>query len=134
MNTLRILLADDHPVVRAAISEYLRAHDGVEFVAEVANGSAAVEATLQCKPDIVLLDNRMPERSGMDATRAIKSAMPDARVYVMSFTAGSVYADQARCMSADGFIDKRTLKHSIEEMLRTEGSVSKNVVAVTAAA
>ena len=134
MSTLRILIADDHPLVRATLAAYLRSHDGVEVVAEVTNGSAAVEATMSCRPDVVLMDQRMPERNGLDATDAIKTAMPDARVYVMSFTTDLHCAGYARAVSVDGFIDKRTLKQSVEAMLVVERSLAKKAVAETEAA
>ncbi|GEO17595.1 response regulator [Microvirga aerophila] len=80
----RILIADDHHVVRSGLRTVLEAQPGFEVVGEAANGMEAVEAALRAKPDVVVLDYSMPVRNGVEATREIRARLP--RTEVLIFT------------------------------------------------
>lgn len=84
MAKLRILLADDHEVVRWGICSLLLTHPGWEVCAEANNGREAVEQTLRLRPDIVLIDISMPEMNGLEATRRIIQQIPDQRVLILT--------------------------------------------------
>ena len=84
MKTLRILLADDHKVVRQGTRALLSAIPEWEIVGEADNGRAAVSLTAELKPDIVILDISMPELNGLDATRQIKKKSPETEVLIFT--------------------------------------------------
>lgn len=81
---IRVLVADDHPIVRAGVVALLESAAGMEVVAAVADGAAAVAEARRCEPDVVLMDLRMPGMSGVDATAAITAALPNTRVVVLT--------------------------------------------------
>lgn len=81
---IRILLADDHEMVRIGVSAYLQAQPDMEVVAEAVNGQEAVELALQHKPDIILMDMVMPIMNGAEATHEIVQKWPDAKVMIVT--------------------------------------------------
>jgi two-component system response regulator NreC len=84
VKTVRILLADDHKVVRQGTRALLSAVPEWEIVGEAANGRDAVSLTAELKPDIVILDISMPELNGLDATRQIKKKSPETEVLIFT--------------------------------------------------
>ena len=84
MKTLRILVADDHEVVRQGLRALLEARPDWEVCAEAANGREAVERAKQTKPDVVVMDISMPELNGLEATRQILKALPRTEVLVLT--------------------------------------------------
>ncbi|HSP67295.1 MAG TPA: response regulator transcription factor, partial [Bryobacteraceae bacterium] len=78
--TIRVLCADDHPLVRKGIASILANEPDVELVGEAGNGREAVEQFRKLQPDVVLMDLRMPEMNGIDATRLIRSEVPEAKI------------------------------------------------------
>ena len=81
---LRVVLADDHPVVRSGLRALLDSLGGYEVVAEAASGDAAVAAVVEHRPDVVLLDVKMPGGDGVDATRRIRSAAPETAILILT--------------------------------------------------
>lgn len=81
---IRILLADDHEMVRIGVSAYLQAQPDMDVVAEAVNGQEAVEMALQHKPDIILMDMVMPIMNGAEATREIVQKWPEAKVMIVT--------------------------------------------------
>lgn len=106
--SIRILVVDDHGVVREGVRMYLALDPELEVVGEATNGAEAVRLTRQLKPDIVLMDLLMPEMDGVAATEAIRGEMPDTEVIALT----SVLEDQAiyRAMRAGaiGYLLKDT--------------------------
>ncbi len=80
MKKLRILIADDHGLVRRGAVAVLRARNGWRVVGEAANGREAVEKAIKLKPDVAILDIGMPEWDGFEATQQIVEAVPDTKV------------------------------------------------------
>jgi two-component system, NarL family, response regulator LiaR len=81
---IKVLLVDDHEMVRIGVSAYLSAQPDIEVTAEAENGKIAVEKALEMKPDIILMDLVMDEMDGIEATRLITQSWPDARIIVVT--------------------------------------------------
>jgi DNA-binding NarL/FixJ family response regulator len=92
---IRLLIADDHPLVRHALTQLLGAVDDIDVVASTADGREAVATALEASPDVVLMDLEMPELNGIEATRALKAAGSPARVVILT-----TFSDRARIMGA----------------------------------
>lgn len=84
MNRIRILVVDDHPIVRSGITSVLASQADFDVVGEAENGDEAVSAAARLEPDLVLMDLRMPVRSGVDASAAILAARPSTRIVVLT--------------------------------------------------
>lgn len=92
---IRLLIADDHPLVRDALANLLAGAEGIDVVGVTADGRAAVSVALETDPDVVLMDLEMPELNGMDATRALHEAGSTARVVVLT-----TFSDRDRILGA----------------------------------
>jgi len=106
MKKIRILLADDHAVVRQGFKMILGAQGDMEIVGEAANGREAVELAEQVKPDIVVMDVAMPELNGIEATRRLLGSLPHARVIALSMHKDSVYVREVLRAGARGYLLK----------------------------
>jgi len=93
--TLRIVLADDHPVVRGGLRALIDTLDGLEVVGEAADGDAAVKEVQLLRPDCVLMDVRMPGMDGVEATRRIRASVPETAVLMLT-----MYDDDATVFTA----------------------------------
>ncbi len=106
MKLTRILLADDHAVVRQGFKMILDAQADMEIVGEAANGREAVELAAQLHPDIVVMDVAMPELNGIEATRRLLSDSPHTRVIALSMHKDSVYVREILRAGARGYLLK----------------------------
>jgi len=106
MKKIRILLADDHAVVRQGFKMILSAQSDMEIVGEAANGREAVESAEQLKPDIVVMDVAMPELNGIEATRRLLGSLPHSRVIALSMHKDSVYVREVLRAGARGYLLK----------------------------
>ena len=106
MKRTRILLADDHAVVRQGFKMILGAQADMEIVGEAANGREAVELAAELHPDIVVMDVAMPELNGIEATRRLTAANPHIRVIALSMHKDSVYVREILRAGARGYLLK----------------------------
>ncbi|WP_075214442.1 response regulator [Mongoliimonas terrestris] len=106
MSLIRILLVDDHPIVREGFRRLLERQVGMAVVSEAGDGETAVEAFRDYRPDVVLMDLSMPGAGGLPAVQAILSRDPDARIIVVSMHQGAVFAQRAMAAGARGFVSK----------------------------
>jgi DNA-binding NarL/FixJ family response regulator len=107
---IRVVLADDQQLVRAGFRVLLDAEDGIEVVGEVSDGQAAIDLTRRERPDVVLMDIRMPGVDGLDATRAITSDsdLADVKVLILTTFELDEYVFEALRAGAAGFLVKHT--------------------------
>jgi DNA-binding NarL/FixJ family response regulator len=103
----RILVADDHGIVRAGIKLLLERQTGMHVVAEASDGAEAVELALRTRPDLCILDVGMPRLTGLQAAREIRAQMPEARVLMLSMHDDEHYLFEALKAGASGYVLKR---------------------------
>lgn len=115
---IRILLADDHLVVRMGIASIISYEDDLEVVAEASDGREAVRLAKQQRPDIVLMDLVMPHLNGVEATAAIRAACPDTRVVILTTYGTSADLKAAMEVGASGAIAKTASQEDIIAALR----------------
>ncbi|MBI3966358.1 MAG: response regulator transcription factor [Chloroflexi bacterium] len=112
------MLVDDHQIVREGLRGMLQTEPGIEVVAEASNGSEAVRLAARHQPDVVLMDIRMPELDGIEATRQIKAKLPQVAVIMLTMYASDVYVVDAVRAGAAGYvlkdIDRDELMRTIE--------------------
>jgi DNA-binding NarL/FixJ family response regulator len=115
---IRVLLADDHPVVREGLRGMLAAEQGIAVVAEAASGAEAVAMAAMHRPDVVLMDLRMPHGDGVEATAAILAATPGARIVVL--TTYETDADIVRAVEAGavGYLLKDATTAALGDAIR----------------
>ena len=109
---MRILIADDHEIIRSSVIRVLQARTDVQECAEATNGQEAVEKALAWKPDLILLDIRLPLLSGIEAAQQIKQYAPDIPILFFSIHDANEILEEAKQVG-DGFL----LKDKIVEML-----------------
>ena len=106
---VRILLADDHPVVRIGVRNMLRAEDHFDVVGEASDGDEAITQTLELLPDILLLDLSMPRMPGLEAMRAIMSGSPRVKILLLTATISTQQIIEALQIGARGIVTKDAL-------------------------
>jgi len=107
MDTIKLMLVDDHDVIRTGLRSFLETQPGLKVIAEAKNGIEALEQAKKVQPDIVLMDITMPEMDGMEATRQLKSLYPECQVLVLTVHADKQYFMQMLVAGASGYITKQ---------------------------
>lgn len=105
-NRVRVMIVDDHKVVRSGLGAFLQVYDELELVGEASNGKEAVDLCLQLNPDVVLMDLLMPELDGAAATRAIREKNPQIQVIVLTSFKEEKLIEEALQAGAIGYLLK----------------------------
>jgi len=119
MDDIRIILVDDHDVVRVGVKSFLQTQSGLQVVAEASNGEQAVELALQHKPDIILMDITMPGMDGLEATRRLHSVCPECLVLALTVHDDKQYFMQMLAAGASGYITKQAAADELVAAIRT---------------
>jgi DNA-binding NarL/FixJ family response regulator len=118
---MRILVADDHGIVRSGIRLLLERQPDISVVAEASDGVEAVEAALAARPDLCILDVGMPRMTGLQAAREIRSHLPDTRVLMLSMHDDEHYLYEALTAGASGYVLKREADQDLVGAIRAVG-------------
>ena len=110
VDTIRILVVDDHPVLREGVAAILETQSDMTLVGEARDGAEAVTRFRQLKPDVTLMDLQMPGMSGVEAIKAIRGEFPQARILVLTTYDGDVQAVRAIKAGATGYLLKSSLR------------------------
>jgi two-component system response regulator NreC len=106
MEPIRLLLVDDHDIVRAGLKSFLESQSGLEVVGEARNGTEAIERAAELKPDIVLMDISMPGVDGLEATSQLMGSFPDTQVLALTVHDDKQYFMQMLGAGASGYLTK----------------------------
>ena len=117
--TIRVMCVDDHPLVRKGVASILANEPDMELVAEASGGREAVEKYRELRPDVVLMDLRMPDMDGTDATRAIRGENPDARIIALTSYDGDQDIYRALEAGVRGYILKEMVHTEVVKAIRT---------------
>jgi DNA-binding NarL/FixJ family response regulator len=128
LNPIRILLADDHPVLRQGIHALASDERDMQFVAEASNGLEAIEQFRKHRPDIALMDLEMPDVNGLDAMIAIRNEFPEARIILTTY-AGDVRISRALKAGARGYLLKSLLRKELSDTIRAVHAGQKRIPA-----
>ena len=127
----RILLADDHAVVRQGFARILQSESDFEVVGEASDGREAVQKAVELKPDIVIMDVSMPELNGIEATRRLQKDHPRIRVLALSMHKDNVFVREILRAGAAGYLLKDAIDHelltAVRAVARGEGYLSPSV-------
>ena len=115
---IRLLLADDQALVRGALAALLSMESDLEVVAEVGRGDEVVDAAREHRPDVALLDVEMPGMDGIAATAALREALPDVRVLIVTTFGRPGYVRRGLQAGAGGFVVKDTPARELAEAVR----------------
>jgi len=136
MNEIRVLLAEDHTIVRKGLRSLLDAEAGIEVVGEAGDGREAVRKVQQLSPDIVVMDIAMPGLNGLEGTRQIRKRFPEVKVVILTMHTDEEYILQILASGASGYVVKqaapRELVSAIQSVHRGGSffspSISKKIV------
>jgi two-component system, NarL family, response regulator NreC len=122
VDRIRVLLADDHALVRAGLRALLEAEPDIEVIGEASSGEAAVELAGALAPDVVVMDLSMPGLSGLDATARISSSCPAPRVLVLTMHPADDYLLAVLRAGGSGYVTKDSADQELMDAIRTVAS------------
>jgi DNA-binding NarL/FixJ family response regulator len=109
MSKTRVLIADDHAMMREGIIAFLKYYDDVEIVGEASNGLDAIEKAEKLKPNVIIMDISMPELGGIEATVEIKKRQPDIKVLILSQYDDKEYVSRLLKAGVSGYLLKQAV-------------------------
>ncbi|MET3722627.1 response regulator [Sphingomonas trueperi] len=131
---IRILLVDDHMLLREGVRAVVSTQTDMEIAGEASSGAEAIEAYARLQPDLVLMDLQMADMSGLEAITAIRTASPDARIIVLTTYSGDGRAIKALRAGAMGYLLKASMRNQLLEAIRSVHHGGKHLDASVATA
>jgi two-component system response regulator DegU len=128
---IKVVIADDHPLVRAAVRTYLEAEGGFDVLGEGETGEEAVELVREHRPDVVLLDYQMPVLDGLQAARSIGEAFPDVGIVMLSAVDDRRVAREAAGAGVGGFVLKTDPPEALAVTLREVAAGGRHEDSIT---
>lgn len=118
MPRIRILIADDHPIIRSGLTALIQREKDMQIVGEALDGHEALELVLSLSPDVAVLDVRMPKMNGAEIARLVKEKCPNVRMLVLSFHEDESYATDLRIAGASGYLVKHAAANELVPAIR----------------
>lgn len=118
MMTIRVLLTDDHEVVRAGYTRLLESTSDIDVIAEASSGEEACMNYFECRPDVLIMDLNMPGMGGLEACRRIRARDPNANILVFSVHENEVMLERALDAGIKGYISKRSASRVMIQAVR----------------
>ena len=119
MSSIRLMLVDDHEVVRTGLKAFLETQEGLEVVAVAGSGPEAVERAMQEHPDVVVMDITMPSMDGLEATRQLKALLPEVQVLALTVHDDKQYLFEMMTAGASGYLTKQSAAEELVDAVRT---------------
>ena len=129
---IRVLCVDDHPVVRDGIAAIINLQPDMVLAGAAATGGEALERFFELRPDVALVDLRLPDMSGFDLIRKIKDKSPNARIIVLSSHEGDVDIQRALEAGAQGYVAKGIVRGELLETIRSVHAGKRRLPAAVA--
>jgi len=127
VNKIKVIIVDDHAILRSGINQILSSTDDIEVIGEAANGAEAIKLSRQLNADVMLLDISMPDRSGMEVLKYIKSDNSHLKVLMLSMHMEDQYAVRALKSGASGYLCKQSASSDILKAIRTVAKGKKYI-------
>lgn len=127
MDKIRVLIVDDHAIVRMGMVALLNAQPNMEAVGEAKNGELGVKAVLKLRPDVIVMDILMPVKNGIEATREIKAALPDAKILILTTSTSATDLASALEAGATGVIPKTTSNATLLSAIRSVAAGKRTI-------
>lgn len=118
MEAIRLMLVDDHDVVRTGLKTFLETQSGLQVVAEANSGEAAIQLAQELSPQVIVMDITMAGMDGMEATRQIKALCPECKVLALTVHADEQYFFQMLAAGAEGYVTKQVAAEELVEAIQ----------------
>lgn len=118
MNIIRLMLVDDHDIVRTGLKSYLETQAGLQVVAEAGSGEEAIEQAVAAHPDVVIMDITMPQMDGLEATRRLKAINSECQVLALTVHEDKQYLFEMLIAGASGYITKQSAADELVTAIR----------------
>jgi len=118
MEKIKLLLVDDHEVIRQGLKTLLEGYDNIEVIAEASNGADAISLALEHKPDVTLMDITMPGMDGIQTTKLLKQQCPNCEVLALTVHEDRQFLIEILAAGASGYVTKRSLADDVVRAIR----------------
>ena len=126
-NHIRVLSVDDHPLLREGIATIINSQQDMVLVSQAASGNEAIQRYREHRPDVTLMDLRLPDLSGIDAMIAIRAEFPEARVIMLTTFEGDIEIQRALAAGARGYLLKNMPPNELVDVIRHVHAGKKRV-------